>query len=95
MRDEARHLKRSLAKVWPDEVTFTTIDSGDVMTWRPPLTLGVLQANSCKLVQVLQAWLSAKVGRAAGADVRGLTGNGRFGSQKAQLLQEPLDNYHH
>ena len=60
LTDEARHLKRSLAKVWPDAVAFTTIDSGDVVTRRPPLTLGVLQANSRKLVQVLQAWLSAK-----------------------------------
>ena len=62
LAEEVRHWKASLERLWPGRVEFTRLDDGVVVPWQLAVDVGILQANACKCLQLLQSWLSGSLG---------------------------------
>ena len=50
--EEAQDLLRSMQRLWPSRVEYTTIhQDGRSVAWELQLDFGILQANACKCLQ--------------------------------------------
>ena len=63
--EERQDWLRSMRTLMPTSVWYSTLVGGrsEEVDWKPRVSMLLLQANSCKALQVLQTWLSGKSGR--------------------------------